>query len=82
MPLRISDRNSRFLAILAQVTWPWDQTARCKYFDQVFIGNYARVRVFSAFDRLSSVTGSKVMIKNKKINYLSDYEINEIFCLL
>jgi len=35
---------------------------------KVLIENYARVRVFWAFDRLSSVSGSNVMIKNKKIN--------------
>jgi len=43
-------------------------TARPKYLAEVFIGNYARVRVFYTFDQLFSISGSKVSIKNKQIN--------------
>jgi len=30
-------------ATLVHFIWPWAQTARCKYFAHVFIGNYCRL---------------------------------------
>jgi len=48
--------------------WLMGPTARPKYLAEVFIGNYARVRVFYTFDQLFSISGSKVSIKNKQIN--------------
>ena len=61
----------RFLTIQAHVTWPTPN--HYTYFTQAFIGNFARIQVYWAFDQFSSISGSKVMTqKQQNIIKLSD----------
>jgi len=42
---------------------PWESNNPSDFVVQSFFGFYATIRVFTGFDELSSVSGSKVMAK-------------------
>jgi len=39
---------------------PWESNSRADFVAQSFFGFYAKIRVFRGFDRLSSISSSKV----------------------